>query len=288
MNKTCNHKLDLQQEIQNVFGITKKEIKEFNKLNASNIVYSFIVKNQKYVIKTLNDTSIMNWEQEKEAYNALKKLNITEEYISFNNGIKISKFLEGGETLKYSVADMTKALDMIRSIHESGISINIDYNIIEHINKYLDRCDKNSKNFKDMENCRDIFMAIQENLDKLNIPKVLCHGDACVISNYLRLPDKSIKIIDWEQAGMADPFLDITNATLHQGLENVDPVWCLHYYLKRIPEKQEYLRLYSLLALGSYEMAAWCLYENPEDYDYYFCSAVKYSKFVLEYYREEY
>jgi len=287
MNKTRNHKLDFKQEIRDVFGIAKKEIKEFKKLSGSNIVYSFVVKNQKYVIKKLNDSSIMNWEQEKSAYNTLKELNITDELVYFDNGVKITKFLEGSKTLGYSVADMTKAIDMIRGVHESGISINFDYNIIEHINKYLERCDKNSKDFKDMENSREIFTAIQEIIDKLNIPKVLCHGDACVNGNYLRLPDKSVKIIDWEQAGMADPLLDITNAALHQGFLDVDPVWCLHQYLKRIPNKQEYLRLYSLLALGSYEMAAWCLYENPEDYDYYFCIAVKYSSLVWGYYRDD-
>jgi len=281
-----NDKLDLQKEIQNVFGIAIREIKEFKKLNGSNIVYSFMVKNQKYVIKKLNDTSIMNWEQEKSAYNALKTLNITDELVYFDNGVKITKFLEGSGTLGYSVVDLIKALDMIRSVHESGISINFDYNIIHNINKYIERCDKKSKYLKDMENCREVFIAIQEILDKLNIPKVLCHGDACVNGNYLRLPDKSVKIIDWEQAGMADPFLDITNAALHQGFVNIDPVLCLHQYLQRIPDKQEYLRLYSLLALGSYEMAAWCLYENPEDYDYYFCSAVKHSKFVWDYYGE--
>ncbi|MDR1803675.1 MAG: hypothetical protein LBQ94_08730 [Treponema sp.] len=126
-----NAELILKHEIENVFGIQENEINEFKNLEGSNSVYSFIAKNQKYVIKKLNDSSIVNW----------------------------------------------------------------------------------------------------------------------------------------EQAGMADPFLDIAIAALHQGFYNIDPMWCLHQYLKRIPEKQEYLRLFSFLALDSFALMAWCIYESLEDYE---------------------
>jgi thiamine kinase-like enzyme len=89
-------------------------------------------------------------------------------------------------------------------------------------------------------------------------------------------------MIDWEQAGMADPLLDIAITVLHQGFENIDPVWCLQHYLKRIPEEQEYLRLYYFLALNSFALMAWCLsIGDMEDYRYYLKSAVKYSELVL-------
>jgi thiamine kinase-like enzyme len=143
-----------------------------------------------------------------------------------------------------------------------------------------------SDRLKELKNYRSKIDTIQTIIDKLNIPLVLCHGDACATTNFLRLPDKSIRIIDWEQAGMADPLLDIAIATLHQGFENVDPIWCLHQYLKRIPEKQEYLRIFSFLALDSYALMAWCISENPKLYDYYLKSAKKYTELVLKYYED--
>jgi hypothetical protein len=85
---------------------------------------------------------------------------------------------------------------------------------------------------------------------------------------------------------MADPLLDIAIAALHQGCEKINPVWCLHQYLKRKPEKQEYLRLYSFLALDSYALMAWCISENIGDYEHYFDSALKYSKVVLRNYKD--
>jgi len=281
MNKVKQY---LQNEIMRVFEVKKNEIKEFKKLEGSNWVYSFFVKGQKYVIKKLIDTSIINWEQEKAAYNSLKPLNITDVLVSYNNGVKITKFLDDSKTLSFKESDIIETFDMIRKVHESGISIDFDYNIIENIDKYISRCKEESEELIVLKESQVIINKIQAIIDKLNIPKVLCHGDACVIANILRLPDKSIKIIDWEQAGMADPLLDIAIAALHQGFVNVDPVWSLHHYLKRIPKKQEYLRLFSFLALDSYAIMAWCIYENTGSYRDFLVIAEKYSKLVLDYY----
>ena len=283
MNKVKQY---LQNEIMRVFEVKKNEIKEFKKLEGSNWVYSFFVKGQKYVIKKLIDTSIINWEQEKAAYNSLKPLNITDVLVSYNNGVKITKFLDDSKTLSFKESDIIETFDMIRKVHESGISIDFDYNIIENMDNYISRCKEESKELTALKESRDIINKIQEIVDKLNVQKVLCHGDACVIGNFLRLPDKSIKIIDWEQAGMADPLLDIAIASLHQGFENVEPVWSLHQYLKRKPEKQEYLRLFSYLALDSYALMAWCIYVNLGCQWSFFNSAKKYSKLVLDYYED--
>jgi thiamine kinase-like enzyme len=182
---------------------------------------------------------------------------------------------------------MVESLDLIRKVHESGISIKYDYNIIENMEKYIMLCDKESKMLDELKNNQNKIDEIQKIVNSLNIPPVLCHGDACATTNFLRLPDGSIKIIDWEQTGMADPLLDIAILTLHQGFENIDPVWCLHQYLKRIPEKHEYLRLFVFLALDSYALMAWCLSVNDkEGYEYYLISTLKYSGLVLEYYKD--
>ena len=278
-------KQNLRLEIEYIFGVQNSEISELKNLGGSNHVYSFILKNEKYVIKKLSDKSIMDWKREKAAYNSLKSFNLTDELVFYDNGIKITKFIENAKTLSSDESDMIDALDQIRKVHESGVSIEYDYDIIENMNKYIAHCNKKSKRFTELESYQDKIDSIHAILNELNIPRVFCHGDACAITNFLRLPDRSIKIIDWEYAGMADPLLDIAIASLHQGFENADPVWCLHLYLKRIPEEQEYLRLFSFLALNSYALMAWCMYGDPENYGYYLDSAVKYSNVVMKLYK---
>ena len=97
-----------------------------------------------------------------------------------------------------------------------------------------------------------------------------------------KLDDSSI--VNWEQAGMADPLLDIAVSAIHQGFHYVDPVWCLHHYLKRIPEKQEFFRLFAFLALDCFAWTAWCIYADQEDFEQYLDYAIKYTELVLNYY----
>jgi hypothetical protein len=65
-----------------------------------------------------------------------------------------------------------------------------------------------------------------------------------------------------------------------KNLEGSNPVYSF------IVKNQEYLRLFSFLALDSFALMAWCVYENPEDYGYYLNFARKYSKLVLDYYKD--
>jgi thiamine kinase-like enzyme len=284
-----NIKRILINEIKRVLGvnINDKELKKIRK--ASNYVYSFSVDNQKYFIRKFYEGNINNWENEKAAYNVLKLLNITDKLVSYENGIKISEFLDG-EKIRNCETDIIDAINELRKVHQSGASIEYEYDIIGNMEKYIEKCGNVSSELKNRIEAdidRNKINKIQTLVNKMNIPKVLCHGDACLYdANFLRLSsDKSIKIIDWEHAGMADPMHDIATTVLNLSFNNVPPVWYLHQYLKRSPDRQEYRRLFCYLALDSYRLMAWFLLEEDEEnYNYFLNFAGKYTELVLDYY----
>jgi thiamine kinase-like enzyme len=109
------------------------------------------------------------------------------------------------------------------------------------------------------------FDAIRAKLDSMSITPVLCHGDACVNGNILRLKDGSMRIIDWECAGMANPLLDIALAAVHQGFDKVDPFMSTERYLRRKPDSDELYRLKAYITLGACELAAWQINGYGED-----------------------
>ena len=76
------------------------------------------------------DSSILEWEQERDAYNALKPFNTTDELLSYDNGVKISRFIIDGETLSFNESDQIDALDKIHMVHESVVSIKYHYNMV--------------------------------------------------------------------------------------------------------------------------------------------------------------
>ena len=117
--------------------------------------------------------------------------------------------------------------------------------------------------------------AIKAAFDTLNVTPVLCQGDACA-PNFLRLKDGSLRLLDWEQAVMADPFLDLAIAALNQGFGKERIAWGLAKYLQREPDAQETYRMNACIALGGFMLAAWAAGEHYDDsFKYYLDKAVE-------------
>jgi len=266
-------KAELQSIISAHFGIDTQSISKLRPLPGSNHNYSFCVKGDKYVIRKLARPHAVHAEQA--AYKALNPLGISDDVLYLDdNGIKISRFLDvgpDGGPVGYDEQDQKQALDMLREkIHESGITIPYQYDIFSKIWEYAALCDdSHADNLKILKGFQDKIDAIKARLDALNIAPVLCHGDACVSTNIMRLKDGSLRFIDWEWTGMADPILDIALAAVHQGVEDdkVDPQKCLEQYLRRKPDDDEIYRLRAYFTLGCFESAAWQI-NDGDFFDY--------------------
>jgi thiamine kinase-like enzyme len=117
--------------------------------------------------------------------------------------------------------------------------------------------------------------ALAARLDALHTPQVLCHGDPCP-ANCLRLKDGSLRLIDWEQAGMADPLVDIAVAAVNLGLEE-EAESRLEQYLQRNPSSQELFRLHASIALDYFAWAWWSLQlGEDEECRYYYEKGMEY------------
>ena len=55
---------------------------------------------------------------------------------------------------------------------------------------------------------------LMDRLDTLERPCCLSHIDS-VADNFLFLPDGSLRLIDWEYAGMCDPLIDIAMCSIY-------------------------------------------------------------------------
>ena len=53
---------------------------------------------------------------------------------------------------------------------------------------------------------------LMDQLDAMQRPRVLSHIDS-VADNFLFLPDGSVRLIDWEYAGMCDPLIDLSTVS---------------------------------------------------------------------------
>lgn len=86
------------------------------------------------------------------------------------------------------------------------------------------------------------------------ITAVPCHND--LLNGNFLLDEQGIHILDWEYAGMGDPFFDLANFSAHHELDEVGDHILLESYLGDVT--QQYLaRLQLMKAMSDFREAMW-------------------------------
>lgn len=88
-------------------------------------------------------------------------------------------------------------------------------------------------------------------LDRLDRKKTLCHIDS-VCDNFLFLPDGGIRLIDWEYAGMCDPMIDVSMATIYSYYNEEEAEKLLAIYCSGNISAEDRFVYYSYIALGGF------------------------------------
>jgi thiamine kinase-like enzyme len=205
----------------------------------------------------------------------LQSLGISDEVLYFDKaGIKIARYLDGEQLKNTSDGDLTAAMALLRKIHQSSRAIPSRYNIFAMIADYSAKLRSiNPAKAKALRGHQKDIDAIKAAFNAMNVAPVLCQGDPCA-GNFLRLKDGSLRLIDWEQAVMADPFHDLAVAALNQEFDKDRIIWCLKQYLQRDLDEPETYRMHACIALAGFMLSA-AAADADCDADFYFGHAVE-------------
>ena len=259
----------LLKTIEKVFNVKEDEIVNIKNLKAgmTNRSFAFSVSGKSYIFRLPGEGTdrLINRKQEREVYTAIKDLGVSDEVIYFdeNTGNKISLFYSGARnTNARSREDLEVSMEAMRRIHRSGVRTAHSFNIAGEISRYLTLCnERNAVRFTDNEETCEKMKRLIELAKKMNIPEVLCHVDSNP-DNIIRLADGSVKVIDWEYAGMGDPVMDIAMYSIYSYYTKAEMDELLKIYLQRQPDENETTRLYIYAALGGYLWAIWTEYKQ--------------------------
>jgi len=257
------------KHIETTFNVNEKEIANIRnqKVGMTNRSFTFSISNKSYIFRFPGEGTdkLINRSQEYETYKAIKNLNISDEIVYFdqNTGNKISTFYKGAlNTDANNQEDIRASMDILRTIHRSGIQVNHSFDIEQEILRYLTLCNEQKVlKFMDNEEIPKKMKRLIAFAKRMNVPRVLCHIDSNP-DNFIRLKDNTVKLVDWEYAGMGDPIIDVSMYAIYSGFSKSKMDWLLRIYLQRKPCMNETVRLYIYAALGGYLWALWTEYKQ--------------------------
>ena len=260
---------EIIKQITEIFNVPIEKIHNIYSIKAgvTNMSFHFAVDDNKYVFRVpgVGTDKLIDRKNEKLVYDAIGKLKITDEIVSFDakSGYKITHFIEDARNSDpFNDEELDVCMKLIRPIHESGVTVPNSFSIDSKIDYYLSLAEEMcAVNFSDINKTKEKVQELLEIRRNFAIPEVLCHGDYAHI-NVLMLPNGTGRLIDFEYSGMADPLMDIAMYAIFAEFDKERIDLSLRMYLGREPDKNELIRCYMYVALGGFLWCMWSQYKQ--------------------------
>jgi thiamine kinase-like enzyme len=138
----------------------------------------------------------------------------------------------------------------LRAFHRSGLELPTDFYVTEIVSRYADvarsRGDAVPDRFDEAWKCaRKVVKAVRRHPEHQPHP---AHNDL-LTANFLHDGER-IMIVDWEYAGMGDPFFDLGNFTVNNELDDADEERLLEAYFGEpaTPRRRAALKLFRFMS----------------------------------------
>lgn len=283
-NRSNNEAMEL---VSRVFQVPEAEIRDIRclKTGMTNKSFLFQVRGQHYICRIPGPGTglLINRKQEKNVYDTIQGLGITDRviYMDGDSGYKISEYYEGARVSDPRNWDeVSRCMSLLRSLHDSLIRVDHSFDIRERICFYESLCSGYERTlFEDYGDVREHMNRLLDRIDRLKRPQVLSHIDS-VSDNFLFLPDGSVRLIDWEYAGMCDPMIDVSMCAIYSYYNEDEADTLLHIYLGREASPEEKMVFWSYMALGGFLWCLWAVYKSSlgEEFGEYTILMYRYAK----------
>lgn len=273
--------------VARVFKVPESEITEIRCLKSgmTNKSFLFKVKDRHYICRIPGPGTelLINRRQEKAVYDVVAGLGITEKIIYFDGdtGYKIAEYYDGANNADpRNWEQMEKCMAIVRRLHNSGLAVEHSFDMRERIDFYEDLCRRHGDiPFEDYGKVHGWMTELMDRLDSMGRRKVLSHLDDNG-DNFLMLEDGSVRLIDWEYAGMCDPLVDVAMCAIYSYYTDEETERLIRVYLEREPSLDERYSVYAHMALGGFLWSLWAVYKASlgEEFGEYTIIMYRYAK----------
>ena len=268
---------NLRSHLQTIFGdkdISKVDIVKIGGMSNKN--FKVTLEGKSYVLRVPGNGSEGMVERANEEFNAREacRLGVNPEIRFFNpeTGIKLADFVENAETLNAATIqrhdNMRKIAAIYRKVHNSHIRLKNEFNLFQEIEKY-DRLMKKARAvmYDGWEDVRPRVMALESYLNSLGVDLKPCHNDA-LYENFIKAPDGTVYLIDWEYSGMNDPMADFAALFIEAGFEQENEDYILDKYFDGNIPSGTYEKILCYQILWDYLWAQWTVIKEAKGDDF--------------------
>lgn len=232
----------------------------------TNLSFSFVVNDIKYIYRHpgVGTESYISRKAEAFAMEKAKELNLDKTiiYISPDKGWKLSYFVNDAHTMDYhNEKEVKQALSMMNKLHNAKIHSEYDFGIWNETLKFIDKIEKERKDFNDFDELFSNMKKLYELTEKDGFEKVLCHCD-CYDPNFLVDKNGDMTLIDWEYSGNDDPGCDMGTFVCCSDYTFDEALHVLDLYYGRKPTDKELRHMLAYISLASYYWFVWAIYQE--------------------------
>lgn len=287
-----NKSKDLDNEaiktISKVFNIKEEKIIDIKvlKKGMTNRSFSFTCKNKKYIMRIPGEGTdqLINRDEEANVYKVINGRSISDNivYINPKNGYKITEYFQNARTCDpFNQNDIKRCMNKLREFHELKLRVKHEFDIFKQINFYESLWKEKSSMYEDYNKTKENVLSLKPFVECYATEKVLTHIDA-VPDNFLFIKDDSnleetVRLIDWEYAGMQDPHVDIAMFCIYSlyNKEQIDNL--IENYFYEGCSQTIKVKIYCYIAICGLLWSNWCEYK---------CSlGIEFGEYSLQQYR---
>lgn len=267
-----NYSNEVKRIVCKIFSTDENEVSDIKILKdgMTNRSFLFSINSEKYIIRIPGEGTdkLIDRKQEAYIYNKINGLGIADDLVFIDpvSGYKVTRYYENSRVCnKKSCEDIALCMDKLRSFHRLNLQTDIYFDIFDKINYYESLWDGRDSKYSDyIEVKRNIF-SLKSYLDKENVKMCLAHIDA-VPDNFLFIDNRgnsdSVRLIDWEYAGMQDPHVDIAMFCIYAMYDRAMIDKVIDIYFENRCKRDVRVKIYCYIAVCGLLWSNWCEYKS--------------------------
>ena len=275
-------------------GVDTDEIQQIEMLKKgmTNRSFLFEAKGCRYIMRIPGEGTdqLIDRAQEAQVYQTIASEKLSDDVLYMNpeNGYKITRYLNHARNCDpNNVQDLEKCMAKLRAFHGKRLKVDHTFDIYGKIDFYESLWQGRPSVYRDYAVTKANVKTLRAYIDATAGEKCLTHIDA-VPDNFLFAQDENgneeVRLIDWEYAGMQDPYVDIAMFCIYALYDREQVDRLIDIYFEGSCEESVRTRIYCYIAACGLLWSNWCEYKRNLGVEFGEYSLKQY-RFAKDYFR---